>query len=355
MKPSYIPVTNSPVKTSSPSSTSSTSDWTQQFSVAPTNTLSGSSLQNYLNQLYSDLYERNTRQVEIEIGGVSLDVKASGNVLPDKLHFQAQGSASNDSWFSIDFDYRTKLSIAAAETSFELQFYAIIEYVETNGESGYQDGSDTLAQYYSGQAWDNWTSTATNTNYSQFSITTQDGVTTFTVGYSGQPNTTISGSMMNQNQAKLDLALNNFPWAADNSQLCVAGKVIVDGKASTKGTSGSTFGLLNNNATTTQALISWVETVLFDGVSVNVYSTGWTQSSNGNSSYQWSTLWCFNTTTHATSIVWDPDYGIQSTGIAAAGDIISWVSSGSGLTSVPSVKIALIFTILAMFLARIIA
>jgi hypothetical protein len=145
------------------------------------------------------------------------------------------------------------------DISYHFRLFSIVEFMDDNGQDGFQL-NDTNVQVYNGAEWDDWVNVTDSGDgdYEQYSLTTTDGVLTMRLGFTANESAVISGVLVDQNSAKLDLLINGFPYLETGSKLAVSYSILTEGEyaARSEETSGGTVSS-DGTSTTGSGPVQW--------------------------------------------------------------------------------------------------
>ncbi|KXB04061.1 hypothetical protein AKJ48_03430, partial [candidate division MSBL1 archaeon SCGC-AAA261O19] len=277
-------------------------------------------------------FEKEEREVEVkEIGEDEIEIEAKN---PDEEHPEEDEDEqrlkiSTEEGAKFELEYEDLLAAGEneegreVELEYEVEFDAIIEFADNNGNGLYDEGEEIYEYDLEDASFDPIQNTSENVSgVTVYTITmqTSDGVFKAIVHTSGKP-ITVNGENVTPNEVKIDIEITNFPYQENNSKLALKTELdseleVEEEKREIEETDEEEVQVTSGNY---GGFFSWKKTALVDGVSKPVKST------NISDDPEEGDRELYLIYEHGNKIVHDPKIGVRG---AIAGPIaeINWTT-----------------------------
>lgn len=264
-----------------------------------------------------DLEESNGRDINIEISDEEAKIESELKLGESKDEFTLKVS-TEDEGIEAKLEYESEIETAETETEFELDFkinfYALIEFVDTNADGVYNE-SDDLKQTVPLTDFDPISYTV-DTDLHMITVSTSDGVFTCKL-YAVGEFAVIDGTIVTPTEVKIDIIIQDFNYLDTTSMLALYTRLETKTEYEVEDeTDDELEGFAENEAaleTTMNAFtgfFSWVETATVDGVEVQVTSSFYDEDDSDDEDDDNYEKKIYLNYPHGDLIVHDPKIGI---------------------------------------------
>ncbi len=178
-----------------------------------------------------DKEDLNERKIEIELDSDEAKISSEFESNSTENEIEIEIKAEDDS-LRIKYEYSTEIDDNETELEFSIKFFEIIEYIDNNNDSMYDDSIDTAVQIYElgdfkpiAYLYENLTQGELYT----FTVTTIDDVFTAKIYATGEF-LEVGDTLITPTEIKVDLIISNFPYIDDESALALNVKLEVEGE-----------------------------------------------------------------------------------------------------------------------------
>ncbi|MHA2238242.1 MAG: hypothetical protein ACXAB2_07720 [Candidatus Hodarchaeales archaeon] len=295
-----------------------------------------------------DEEEVNERELQVETSAKEVQIqsklKNGGN--EDEIEIEFKTSDEPE----IKVEYESEAGSLEIELSFKVRFYSLIEFNDMNSDGIYNESVDEFVQEvrlddsHIGYLPIEHTSEAvSNTTLHIINVTSTDGVFSLKF-FVVEEFTLIDGVLVTPTEMKIDIGINDFPYANDTSMLALKLRLEAEteyehddeteDEVDERATEEAEVDVTMNGFT---GFFSWSENVLVDGVMKNVKSSPVEDDDIDINEQK-----IYLSYPRGTNILHDPKIGVEG--------ILQTVDTPSGIPGFES-----IVTLVAIFLASIIA
>jgi hypothetical protein len=230
----------------------------------------------------NDVEQINQRTVTVEQSGNEFQIESTlrNGEVKDQIELQIRPDGEG---LGVQLQYKSEAAGSEMELSFEVQFRALVEYVDSNANGVYDSGIDTLVQTKSLNSFDTATYSLLvidGANVSYIHVQTTDGV--FGIhAYIPDEFTMVNGSLVTPTQVKIDIEINGFPYINGSSDLALYMKLSSESDYSVSSETEderSGFSSGEEEVKTTAGgshtgVFSWVTTADIDGITKDVLTS----------------------------------------------------------------------------------
>lgn len=264
--------------------------------------------------------------IEMETDSFKVESELKNGDTKDKIKLQFE----LEDEIEIELKYKSKSEDTETEFKYKVEFEEIIEYLETNGISGYQTNDTDLSRY----EFDAWHDLV----YQEELI---DGVTVLTITATTADNVftmvmrlsagllDLGQAILTPNSLKIDIIIENFDYVQHNSSLALKTKIKTEIEVEIKEddtTVEEALGLASDESQISLAsalgngFFSWAEIALADGTVIDVITSSLEEEDSDEKDedddvlgYKSNRKIYFSfEANNATKIFWDPKIGVVS-------------------------------------------
>eukprot|EP01087_Luapelamoeba_hula_P008641 TRINITY_DN217_c0_g1_i1.p1 TRINITY_DN217_c0_g1~~TRINITY_DN217_c0_g1_i1.p1 ORF type:complete len:386 (-),score=74.89 TRINITY_DN217_c0_g1_i1:178-1335(-) len=304
-----------------------------------------------------------SRQLRVDVDDDKIDVRGTGATDDSELRFRMRTLEDGNDLFRADFEWKFENKTGSKRdddgTKQELRFLFrmlnVIEYLEVNGEAGFQpQGSQdrVLSSYGATRTsgpgsnsrkgpshkaqWQDWTVDAPVTDVSGavvygFSATTEDDVI-YVQGTISSQATSFNNVDLNPDNVKIDIQVADYPFTLSSNKSHIAIVAIVRAEARfeddhDRSKDNKQVHISGDFASTVTAILGWAPTVQVDDTAYNVVATQLirtTEDDNGSDDKKRADddgddsdisgdqyLVIFSFPVHGKTYYWDPTVGVS--------------------------------------------
>ena len=270
-----------------------------------------------------DLEESNERDVNIEISDEKAEIESELKFGESKDEFELEVSI-DDEGIEVELEYDSEIETGATEVEFELEFkinfYALLEFVDTNTDGVYNESDDDeliqMVELTDFEKLNYTVDTIENTDRHIITVVTTDGVFTCKI-YAVGEFALIDGNVVTPTEVKIDIIIQNFEYMNTESMLALYTRLESSTEYEQEDvTEDEIEGFADNEAALETVMnsftgfFSWVENATIDGTQVPVTSSLYDEDDDDDDDDDYYEQKVYLNYPHGDLIIHDPKIGI---------------------------------------------